>query len=50
LKIEERKEVVIWMKNLKFANGFVAGFRRAVNLKTWKLTGVKSHDYHVIMK
>jgi hypothetical protein len=35
-----------WMKNLKFPNGFVTGFRRVVNLKTGKLIGVKSHDYH----
>jgi hypothetical protein len=38
------------MKNLKFFDGFAAGFRRAVNLKIGKLTGVKSHDYHVIME
>jgi hypothetical protein len=38
------------MKNLKFSDGFAAGFRRAVNLKIGKLTGVKSHDYHVIME
>jgi hypothetical protein len=50
LKAKERKEVMTWMKNLKFPDGFAAGFRRAVNLKTRKLTGVKSHDYHVIME
>jgi hypothetical protein len=50
LEAKERKEVMTWMKNLKFPDGFAAGFRRAVNLKTVKLTGVKSHDYHVIME
>jgi hypothetical protein len=50
MKAKERKEVMTWMKNLKFPDGFAAGFRRVVNLKTWKLTGVKSHDYHVIME
>jgi hypothetical protein len=50
LKAKERKEVMTWMKNLKFPNGFGAGFRRAINLKTWKLTRLKSHDYHVIME
>jgi hypothetical protein len=43
-----RKEVMMWMNNLKFPDGFAAGFRRAVNLKTRKLIGVKSHGYHVI--
>jgi hypothetical protein len=50
MKAKERKEVMTWIKNLKFPDGFVAGFRRVVNLKTGKLTGVKSHDYHVIME
>jgi hypothetical protein len=26
MKAKERKEVIMWMKNLKFPNGFVAGF------------------------
>jgi hypothetical protein len=50
MKAKERIKVITWMKNLKFPDGFVAGFRRAVNLKTGKLTWVKSHDYHVIME
>jgi hypothetical protein len=44
MKAKKRKEVMMWMKNLKFPDGFAAGFRRVVNLKTGKLTGVKSHD------
>jgi hypothetical protein len=39
-----------WIKNLKFPDGFVTSFRRVVNLKTGKLTGVNCHDYHVIME
>jgi hypothetical protein len=35
---------------LKFPDGFVAGFRRVVNMKIGRLTRVKSHDYHVIME
>jgi hypothetical protein len=50
LKANERKEVMTWMKNLKSPDGFAAGFRRDVNLKTRKLIGVKSYDYHVIME
>jgi hypothetical protein len=50
MKAKERKEVMTWMKNLKFPVGFAAGFRRDINLKTGKLTGVKSHDYHVIIE
>jgi hypothetical protein len=50
MKAKERKEVMMWMKNLKFPDRFATGFRRAVNLKTEKLTGVKSHNYHIIME
>jgi hypothetical protein len=35
---------------LKFPYGYAAGFRRAVNLDTGKLSGVKSHDYHIFME
>jgi hypothetical protein len=38
------------LKNLKFPDGYAAGFRRAVNLELGKLSGVKSHDYHIFME
>jgi hypothetical protein len=50
LKARDRKEVLIWLKTLKFLEGYAAGFRRAVNLDTGKLIGVKSHDYHIFME
>jgi hypothetical protein len=50
LKARDRKEVLIWLKNLKFPDGYAAGFKRALNLDTGKLSGVKSHDYHIFME
>jgi hypothetical protein len=50
MKAKERKEVMTWMKNLKFPNDFAVGFKRVVNLKTRELTRQKSHDYHIIME
>jgi hypothetical protein len=38
------------LKNLKFLDGYVASFRRAVNLESGKLSGVKSHNYHIFME
>jgi hypothetical protein len=32
-------------EKIKFPNGYAAGLKRAVNLKTGKLTGLKSHDF-----
>ena len=50
LKPKQRKEVMAWMKRLKFPDGYAAGLRRSVNETTGKLTGLKSHDYHIIME
>jgi hypothetical protein len=50
LKARDRKKVLIWLKNLKFPDGYAASFRRAVNLDAGKLSGVKSHDYHISME
>jgi hypothetical protein len=44
LKPQQKKEVMQWMKRLKFPDGYVAGLRRSVNMMTWKLNGLKSHD------
>jgi hypothetical protein len=35
---------------LKFLDGYATCFRRAVNLDSEKLSGVKSHNYHVFME
>jgi hypothetical protein len=50
LKPQQKKEVMCWMKGLKFLDGYAAGLRRSVNMTTEKLIGLKSHDYHIIMK
>jgi hypothetical protein len=50
LKPQQRKEVMRWMKGLKFHDGYAAGLRRSVNMATWKLIGLKRNDYHIIMK
>jgi hypothetical protein len=39
LKPKQRKEVMKWMKDLKFLDGYAAGFRRFMNLKTMKMNG-----------
>jgi hypothetical protein len=39
-----------WMKDMKYPNGYAAGFRIYMNLKTMKMKGLKSHDFHIIME
>jgi hypothetical protein len=49
LTSKDKIEVMRWMKKIKFLDGYAAGLKRAVNLKTGKLTGLKSHDFHILM-
>jgi hypothetical protein len=50
LKPKRKRKLMKWLKNLKFLDGYTAGFRRSVNLKTCKFSELKSHDYHIIME
>jgi hypothetical protein len=46
----KKKEVMRWLKQYKFMDGYAVGFRRAKNVKTRKSTRLKSHDYHIIIE
>jgi hypothetical protein len=50
LKPTERKEVLRWLKTLKFLDRYVANIKRAINVGTSKLNGLKSHDYHIFIE
>jgi hypothetical protein len=47
---KDKIEVMIWMKKLKFFDGYAACLRRVVNLKMGKITGLESHDYHILIE
>jgi hypothetical protein len=38
-----------WPGNF-LSDSYAVGFRRSVNLKTMKMNGLKSHDFHIIME
>jgi hypothetical protein len=42
LKSTKRKEVLRWLKTLKFPNHYAANIKRAVNVDTGKLKGLKT--------
>jgi hypothetical protein len=46
LKREQRKEVLEWMHDEMFPDGYATNLRR-VNLGTLRINGLKSHDYHI---
>ncbi|KAL9677792.1 hypothetical protein QQ045_015628 [Rhodiola kirilowii] len=44
---EQQKLVLIWVKSLKFPDGFSSNLGNKVDMSTLKLVGYKSHDAHV---
>jgi hypothetical protein len=50
LKTAERKEILRWLKKLKFPDRYMSNIKQAVNVSTSKLNGLKSHDYHIIIE
>ena len=50
LKPKERKQILKWLKTLKFPDRYATNIKRVVNLLTGLLNGLKSHDYHIIME
>jgi hypothetical protein len=50
LTSKDKIKVMRWMKKIIFPDGYAAGLKRAVNLKTGKLTGLKSNDFHILME
>jgi hypothetical protein len=50
LKPAERREILKQLKKLKFPDHYATNIKRAVNIGTGKLNGLKSHDYHIIME
>jgi hypothetical protein len=50
LKLTERKEVLKWLKTLKFPDRHATNIKRIVNVDTNKLNRLKSHDYHIFIE
>jgi hypothetical protein len=50
LKPVERKEILRWLKKLKFPDSYTSNIKRIVNVSTGKLNGLKSHDYDIIIE
>lgn len=47
---EERKMFLQWLKSIKYPDGYAANISRSVNIEEGKLSGLKSHDCHVLMQ
>ena len=48
LKKDHKMETFKWLKHVvKFTDGYASNISKGVNLSTGRVTGLKSHDYHV---
>ncbi|CAM8951683.1 unnamed protein product [Rhodiola kirilowii] len=47
---EHQKLMLIWVKSLKFRDGFSSNLGNQVDFSTLKLVGYKSHDAHVFIE
>ena len=51
LSKEEEKDFLRWLKeDIKFPDGYASKFSRCIDETNSKLSGLKSHDCHVIMQ
>ena len=47
---EEREGFFEFLKSVKYPDGYAANISRSVNARNGKLTGLKSHDCHVLIQ
>ncbi|XP_042379983.1 uncharacterized protein LOC121972368 [Zingiber officinale] len=50
LNKEQRRVVCEWLKSLRFPDGYVSNLGRCIDMKEFKLIGLKSHDCHIFME
>ncbi|KAL0553521.1 hypothetical protein IC582_007419 [Cucumis melo] len=49
LTTSERVEFCKFLKSVKFPDGFVSNISRCVHERDWKISGLKTHDCHVLL-
>ncbi|KAJ8769380.1 hypothetical protein K2173_002584 [Erythroxylum novogranatense] len=47
---QQKERLCEWLKGLKFPDGYVSNLSRCVDMRKYKLFGMKSHDCHVFMQ
>ena len=50
LTSDERKKFCKFLKSVKFSDGYAANISRNVNVKDGKISGLKTHDCHVLLQ
>ncbi|KAG5547799.1 hypothetical protein RHGRI_013476 [Rhododendron griersonianum] len=47
---QQKEEFFEFLKSVKYPDGYAANISRSVNMRNGRLTGLKSHDYHVLIQ
>ena len=50
LSNDEERAICLWLKNLKFSDGYSANLSQCVNIEERKISGMKTHDCHVFLE
>ena len=50
LSNDEKRAICLWVKNLKFPDGYSTNLSRCVNIEERKFSGIKTHDCHVFLE
>ncbi|XP_058006753.1 uncharacterized protein LOC131182124 [Hevea brasiliensis] len=50
LPLSERKKFCEWLKLIKLHDGYASNLSRCINVDDCRLSGMKSHDYHVFLQ
>lgn len=50
LSLEQKRNLCNFLTSVKFPDGYASNISRNSSLKERKLSGLKSHDYHVILE
>ncbi|KAK9106640.1 hypothetical protein Syun_022651 [Stephania yunnanensis] len=47
---EEKKKFCHWLKSVKFPDGYASNISRCMNISESNISGLKSHDCHVLLQ
>ena len=50
LPMPERKKFCEWLNSIKLPDGYASNISQCVNINDHKISGMKSHDYHIFLQ
>lgn len=50
MSLSEKRSICQWLKSVKFPDGYASNISRCANITDGKISGMKSHDCHVMLQ